>query len=217
MYKLDLHTHSSLSYDGGISRKQYKRLLENGVLDAVAITDHNETRLARELNSELGDKIIVGEEIKTLDGEIIGLFLKKTIKPGLTAIDTIAQIREQEGLVYIPHPFEKGRDSLQEDVLDTIIKDVDIIETFNARAVLRGRQAMAEKFVVENNLAVASSSDAHCIWGLGTALNLIQALPENKSLVKNLKSSTMQRGFAPFYSLLCPGINKIKNKIFLGV
>ena len=108
-YKIDLHTHSIISYDGGITEKQYRKILEMGILDYVAITDHNETRFAGIMQKKFGDKIIIGEEIKTKEGEIIGLFLKKTIASGQSTEETAAAIHLQGGLVYIPHPFETRR------------------------------------------------------------------------------------------------------------
>lgn len=215
-YKVDLHTHSTASFDGGITKKQYKDILQNNTLDFVAVTDHNQTVFARELRDSLGDRIIVGEEIKSKDGEVVGLFLKKTIRPGLSAVDTIREIKEQDGLVYIPHPFEKGRDSLPEDVLTEIVKGVDIVEAFNARGLLRGRQKEVEKFAVEKNVAIAASSDAHCRLGVGTAFSIINSPPDKSTLPGLLKKGHFQRRHADLISYLCPAVNKVKNSIFLS-
>lgn len=217
MYKIDLHTHSSTSHDGGIKKKQYISLLERSVLDCVAITDHNDTSFARSLYNELGKKIIVGEEIKTREGEIIGLFLSKTLQPGLTARETISEIQGDGGLVYIPHPFEKKRFSLQEETLRSIIEDVDIIEVFNGRGIFRGKPDETSNIAINENLAMASSSDSHCIQGIGTAYSIIRDFPDKNTLVGMLKESMFQKKYAPLYSLLCPGFNKLKNNLFLGV
>lgn len=217
MYKVDLHTHSIISHDGGISKKQYARLLEEGIIDCIAITDHNETSFARALNDTLGQKIIIGEEIKTLEGEIIGLYLTKTISPGLSAQETISQIKNDGGLVYIPHPFEIGRDSLQEEDLKTIIKDVDIIEVFNGRGILRGKPQIAYKLALTEKAAMASSSDAHCRMGIGTSFSVTKQFPTKETLLKLLMEAELQQKHAPMISLLCPGINKVKNKLVLGV
>jgi Predicted metal-dependent phosphoesterases (PHP family) len=74
MYKVDLHTHSIASPDGSLNEDNYRKMLETGRLDCIAVTDHNTIAFAKELHANLGDRIIVGEEITTLDGEIIGLF-----------------------------------------------------------------------------------------------------------------------------------------------
>src|SRR5579859_2648799 len=96
-YKIDLHTHSIVSYDGGIREDEYKKLLTNNVIDFVAITDHNEIRFALMMQRRYGEQIIVGEEIMTAEGEIIGLFLKERIEPGLPVEETIQAIRMQRG------------------------------------------------------------------------------------------------------------------------
>src|ERR1039457_5438980 len=104
MFKVDLHTHSPASPDGGISADQYIEAISTGVLDCVAITDHNRINFAKKLNHSVGDKIIIGEEIMTSGGEIIGLYRNEQVPANLTPIDTIRIIKDQGGLVYIPHP-----------------------------------------------------------------------------------------------------------------
>ncbi|MCA9330415.1 PHP domain-containing protein, partial [Candidatus Saccharibacteria bacterium] len=117
MYKVDLHTHSQASPDGGITAEQYAHVLSTGLLDMIAITDHNSIAYAQEVQKQLGDKIIVGEEIMTNDGEIVGLFLTQVIEPGLSAQETCRRIKAQHGLVYIPHPFETVRKGLHPEKL----------------------------------------------------------------------------------------------------
>src|SRR3989337_574007 len=125
-YKIDLHTHSIISHDGGLSAEHYTNIIEKRILDFIAITDHNETRFARIMQQKLGQRIIVGEEIGTTEGEIIGLFLQNTIPGGLTPEKTVQEIKAQNGLVYIPHPFETFRKGLQRDTLERIVKYIDI-------------------------------------------------------------------------------------------
>ena len=216
-YKIDLHTHSIISHDGGLKKKHYGNLLKNGILDCIAITDHNETSFARSLNSEFGDKIIVGEEITTIDGEIIGLFLNKTIPKGLSAQETAFLIHEQGGLVYVPHPFETFRAGIRLNILDAIIKDIDIIEVFNARGYLRGKSLDAHEFSTRSDIVMSASSDAHCKTGIGSAYSIVEHLPNKNSLVKLLKSVNLVEEYAKWYSYFCPSFNKIKNKLVLGV
>ncbi len=216
-YKIDLHTHSIISHDGGIRKIQYRHLLEKKVLDCIAITDHNETSFAKTMHEELGERIIVGEEIESSDGEIIGLFLSKTVPAGLSAEETVNQIKNDGGLVYIPHPFEKARHSLQEDVLKTIIKDVDIIEAFNGRGVFRGKSRLARHIAISENIAMAASSDAHCKIGIGKTFSITKQLPTKDSLKKLLREGKLQKKYAPFVSLFCPAFNKMKNRLILEV
>ncbi len=111
MFKVDLHTHSVASPDGGLTAQDYLQFLEKKDLQVIAITDHDTITFASDLQAQLGVRIIVGEEITTTEGEIIGLFLSKGIPPGLSPEETIHRIRRQNGLVYIPHPFETVRKS----------------------------------------------------------------------------------------------------------
>lgn len=215
MIKIDLHTHSTISPDGAgsITASDFERLLKQGVLDCIAITDHNETSLAQIMHKKLGDKIIVGEEITSTDGEIVGLFLKKTIPPGLSAKQTIKAIREQSGLVYIPHPFEIFRKGLQKEVLETIINDIDILEVFNGRGRMRGKPKESEEFAKKYNLVKAASSDAHGFYGIGRTFSIIEKIPDKNSLKKLLSKGSLQKKHAPLWTYLYPLVNMIKNKL----
>lgn len=211
-YKIDLHTHSIISQDGGITEAQYAHLLHNSALDYIAITDHNETKIAKQLAKKFGDKIIIGEEISTKDGEIIGLFLQETIPQGLTAQQTVQQIHQQKGLVYIPHPFEIFRHGLKLITLEQIKNEIDIIEVFNARARWRGKSNLALDFAQKYKIPLAASSDAHGQKGVGTSFSIINDIPSAQNLPNLLKKGELQKKFAPIITYLYPSVNKIKNK-----
>jgi predicted metal-dependent phosphoesterase TrpH len=213
-YKIDLHTHSIISQDGGITRDQYAYLLKKEILDCIAITDHNETKFAINLAKEYGKKIIVGEEISTSEGEMTALFLQKTITKGLTAKETAKKIHEQDGLVYIPHPFEIFRNGLKKKTLDAIISEIDIIEVFNARAKWRGKSGQALSFAQKYNLAQAASSDSHCLQGMGSSFSIISEIPTRNSLINLLTKGQLRKKFAPAFTYLYPTINKIKHLFF---
>lgn len=211
-YKIDLHTHSIISHDGGITADQYRYLLEKGILDIIAITDHNETKLAIEMAKRFGEKIIVGEEISTKDGEMIGLFLQRTVAANLSPEETTRQIHEQGGIVYIPHPFEIFRQGLQDSSLQKIISNIDLIEVFNARSKWRGKTSQALAFAQKYRKAMASSSDSHCRQGMGSSYSIISEIPTRKTLVNLLVEGELRKKFAPAFTYLCPAINKIKHK-----
>lgn len=215
MLRIDLHTHSIISHDGGISADEYEMVINSGILDCLAITDHNETRFARIMQKKLGDRIIVGEEISTIEGEIIGLYLKETI-PGESSVEeAIANIKRQGGLVYLPHPFETFRKGIQQDSLHLIQKDIDIVEIWNGRGRFRGKPKQAEQLALDNALPQAASSDAHGRRGLGHTYSLISEIPSRKTLPQLLRDGTLERQYAPIYTFLYPFINRIKNKIVL--
>lgn len=215
MLKIDLHTHSIISHDGGIASDEYELLLNSGKLDCIAITDHNETRFARNMHKKLGDRIIVGEEISTKEGEIIGLFLKETIPGGGSIDEAIANIKLQGGIVYLPHPFETFRKGIQQEVVDRIKGDIAIVEVWNGRGRFRGKPKQAEQFAIKNDLPQAASSDAHHRRGLGHTYSLISEMPTRTSLEKLLRNGGLEKKYAPFYTFFYPAIYRIKNKIVL--
>lgn len=213
MLKIDLHTHSDASPDGGITLRQYRTALENGLLDYIAITDHNRIDFATRAKLEMGDRIIVGEEIMTTDGEIVGLFLETGVRPGQTPEATVQDIKAQGGLVYIPHPFETIRKGLHPATLERIQDAVDIIEVCNGRAFLQNRSEQALVWAKLNNVAKAASSDAHGSRGLGRTYTVIPEQPERDTLPGLLNRGNLHTRRPAMRSLLYPKYHKAKKKI----
>lgn len=213
MIKIDLHTHSIISPDGAgsITESDFDKYLTDGVLDCIAITDHNEVRFAQMMQKKWGEKIIIGEEITTADGEMIGLFLKQKIEPGFSAKETAKKIHDQGGFVYIPHPFETLRKGMQEEVLVTLIDDIDIFEVFNGRGKWRGKTKEAHMFAQKYNLVGAASSDAHGHRGIGKTFSIIGKMPTRSTLVTLLKNGTLEKTYAPFVAYLYPITNRLKS------
>lgn len=209
MCKVDLHTHSILSHDGGIDEAEYRKILEKGILDCVAITDHNEVAFAQKLHAKLGEKIIVGEEIATSQGQLIGLFLQKLVPKGLTARKTGLAIRKQGGFVYIPHPFEMIRNGVAKETLEEIIDLVDILEVFNSRTIKSEKSDQAYDFAKRNDFAMASSSDAHGYSGLGVAYSILHTMPTQKNLMSLLTNAIYKRQRATLLSRMTPVLNKL--------
>jgi predicted metal-dependent phosphoesterase TrpH len=212
-FKVDLHTHSIVSPDGGITEKQYKQLLDEHILDVIAVTDHNRMDFALDLHQRLGDKIIVGEEILTSDGEMIGLFLQREIVAGLSAKETATQIKKQGGIVLIPHPFETLRHGISGYVLESIHEDVDAMEVFNSRSMEPATREVALQFVHKHGIVGVADSDAHCQLGIGTTYNIIDKIPDVKSLVHLLQTGERVEQVAPWLSFLCPAINKLRKRL----
>jgi predicted metal-dependent phosphoesterase TrpH len=212
-YKVDLHTHSTASHDGGISTEQYKKVLDMGILDFVAITDHNSIDAALKIQSELGEKIIVGEEIMTSAGEIIGLYLEEAIPSGLSPEQAITQIKEQNGIVYIPHPFETIRKGLHPQVLEEIVKYIDIIEVCNGRAFAQDRSQQTVVWARINQIPGAASSDAHGYHGLGKTYSKVSAVPTRENLVSLISSCIPNAERPKLRAILYPKLNKVKKKL----
>jgi predicted metal-dependent phosphoesterase TrpH len=209
MYLTDLHTHSIASYDGGITLKQYKKCLEAGALNYIAITDHNRIDFALRAQNQLGEKIIVGEEIMTNQGEVIGLYLKKVIPPGLELLEAIELIKEQKGLVYAPHPFETIRKGVQEEDLLKVIDKVDIIEAFNGRAFAQNNSEKVLVFAKGHNLPCAASSDAHGLKGLSKTYMALSNVPTAENLTRLITSGKITYTKPGFRAILYPSYNKL--------
>lgn len=170
MLKADLHVHTRYSSDCLTSiEKTIATCLKRG-LECIAVTDHNEIRGALMLQEKAPFKVIVGEEIRTDRGEIIGYFLTRPVKPGLSPARTVEQIRDQGGLVCIPHPFDRLRKSrLDFEALQEIEKEIDIIEVFNSRNIFRDDNLKSREYAIARGKMVSVGSDAHWPWEIGQA------------------------------------------------
>jgi predicted metal-dependent phosphoesterase TrpH len=143
------------------------RCLEMG-LDCIAVTDHNTTKGALKVRDLAPFPVIVGEEIKSLGGEIIGLFLRKEIPKSLPSLETVQRIKEQGGLVAIPHPFDHFRRSvIKRSALEEILPYVDIVEAFNARNTLQRDNRKALELALQHDILTSAVSDSHTLVELG--------------------------------------------------
>lgn len=213
MFKIDLHTHSSASKDGGITADQYAHAISTNVLDMIAVTDHNQIDFARHLQERFGDRVIVGEEIMSTGGEIIGLYLHKRVPPRLSPLETIKHIKDQGGIVYIPHPFESIRKGLHPGVMEELVKHLDIIEICNGRAFLQNRSAQALVWAKLNHVVGAASSDAHGVRGLGRTYTDVPELPSKQTLVELLAKGVPVTSRPSMRALLYPKYNHLRRKV----
>lgn len=212
-YKVDLHTHSIASPDGSLGSGHFQKAFDDRMVDYIAITDHNRIDYALLMRQEFGDRIIVGEEIMTDRGEIIGLFLTEPIAPELSLAATVAKIKEQNGLVYIPHPFETVRHGLHPADLEDIEGLVDIIEVCNGRTFAQNRAAQAVVWAKLNNTAGAASSDAHGFKGLGKTYTRISEAPTRANLVEQLLAGTPITDRPGLRALLYPKYNRLRKRL----
>lgn len=213
MFKVDLHTHSVASPDGGITREQYLKLLEDKTLDYIAVTDHDTIDFALKLQADVGERIIVGQEVTTTQGELIGLFLTKKVTPRRSLLETAQAIKDQGGLVYVPHPFETVRKGVKEIDLDTIADFVDIVEVYNGRAVAQNKGPQATVWARLQQKATAASSDAHGVKGVGTAYSVIEKPASAHSLAPQLNTAHKQMSRPPMHTLLYPKLHRLRRKL----
>jgi hypothetical protein len=168
--KADLHAHTHFSRDALTSVETFARRYERAGIDCVAVSDHNNIDGALAVREIAPFRVIVSEEIKSSEGEIIGLFLQDAIRKGLTPEDTVRAIREQGGLVLIPHPYDRLRRSvLREQAIRRIMKDIDIIEVFNSRTTLRADLDRSRRLAEAHGKLVSAATDAHTPWEIGLA------------------------------------------------
>jgi predicted metal-dependent phosphoesterase TrpH len=180
-YKVDFHSHTGHSKD---SLCPASALLDAAVrrgLAGLAVTDHDTldgapqamALVRRDPERYRGLTILPGEEVKTREGELIGLFIRETIPRGLTPEETIRRIRDQGGLVLVPHPFDRVRGSrLRAEALERVAAvagQIDAIEVFNARTTLVGDNHRAVDFARQRGLLQVAGSDAHVPWEVGHA------------------------------------------------
>jgi hypothetical protein len=170
---VDLHMHTDHSYDCATPVEVLLATARAQELGAIAVTDHNEISGALEAQAqaqEAGVKVIVGEEVKTAgQGEVIGLFIKEKIPAGLTLEETVAEIKRQGGLVYVPHPFDRMHSVPDYEHLLKILDDVDAIEIFNPRVAIGAFNEEAARFAAKYRIIAGAGSDSHVAQGLGSA------------------------------------------------
>jgi glycosyltransferase involved in cell wall biosynthesis len=169
---VDLHMHTDHSHDCVTPVEVLLATARERKLGAIAVTDHNEISgalAARDKAAEYGVKVIVGEEVKTADqGEVIGLFIEEKIPRGMSLEETIAEIRRQGGLVYVPHPFDRLHSVPDYEHLLAVVGEVDAIEVFNPRIAIPAWNEEAVRFAGKYRIPGGAGSDAHVAQGLGT-------------------------------------------------
>jgi predicted metal-dependent phosphoesterase TrpH len=186
---VDLHCHSSASFDSLSKPADLVRNAGRFGLTHLAITDHERidgAQRARDVAPD-GVSIIVGEEVRTSGGDLLGLFLERPVPPGMSPAETAAAIHEQGGLVGLPHPFDRFRSSggagAAADALVFLVAAIDFVEVHNARAMGRANERAA-LFATEHGLPGVASSDAHSLMEVGVAYTV---LPRSFSTAAELR------------------------------
>jgi len=169
--RVDLHSHTMWSGDSTTTPDEIEQAVLESGLDVVCITDHHATNGAVQLAGRLPCRVVVGEEMRTHAGEIIGLFLTERIPFGTPPAEAAQAIRDQGGIVYIPHPFDPMRRNLAEPALQALTDAglVDAIEVINAKTSLSSLNRRAAEFAATHGLAAGAGSDAHVPLALGAA------------------------------------------------
>jgi predicted metal-dependent phosphoesterase TrpH len=194
---IDLHCHTSASFDSLASPASIVWAAARRGLTHLAITDHDTidgALRARDVAPE-GLTVIVGEEIRTADGDLVAAFLERSIPPGLPAIDAVAAVREQGGLVGIPHPFDRFRGSIARGAmlgrpgLLALASIVDWIETWNARLIVGDGNARAAELAREAGVPGVAVSDAHSVPEVAVAYTVLDAGAGDPSTPRGLRTA----------------------------
>jgi predicted metal-dependent phosphoesterase TrpH/glycosyltransferase involved in cell wall biosynthesis len=191
----DLHMHTSWSHDCAIEVADLLAHAESEGLGAIAVTDHNVFGGASEAAAAATSlTVIPGEEIKTDgQGEVIGLYLSKEIPSGMSFADTIAAIREQDGVVYVPHPFDRMHSIPDAATLRRHLGDIDVLEVYNARLLFEAYNDEALRFARKYDLTMGAGSDAHVLQGVGTGALRMRAFDDREEFLVSLRSAQVLR------------------------
>jgi len=168
MLKADFHMHTHFSPDSEMAPEQLVRRCKKVGLTCIAVTDHNTTEGAFVVRELADFRVIIGEEVGTSEGEVTGLFLEETIPRGLTPLETAKRIKDQGGLVSLPHPFDRfRREVITRPGLEEVLPFADIVEVFNSRNNLDADNRKAYEFAEKHGLLTSGVSDAHTTIELG--------------------------------------------------
>lgn len=166
MLRVDLHLHSQYSHDGRSSLRELVERAQECGLDRLALTDHNVIEGALALAELAPELAIVGEEAKTMEGEVIGLFIAKRVPPYRKAEEAMDMIHDMGGLVYVPHPLDRNRSHFRPERIVELANRIDIVETYNPWCDTAANRAAA-KLAEELGKVAATGSDSHAAHELG--------------------------------------------------
>jgi predicted metal-dependent phosphoesterase TrpH len=180
---VDLHCHTSASFDSLASPRAVVRAAASRGLTHLAVTDHDRLDGALEARQIVASEglpltVLVGQEIQTRQGDLIGVFLDRPIRSGLDAFEAIQEVRAQGGLVGIPHPFDRFRGSLLgSGGVDGLAPLVDWVESHNARIMIGSGNQRAAEFAAVHRLPGIAVSDAHSVLEIGVAYVALDGNP----------------------------------------
>jgi len=214
LLKADFHIHTKYSMDCHNELEDIVKRCQKLGLTCIAIADHDAVEGGLELQKIAPFKVIVAEEIQTYNGEVMGMFLKKRIASGIPIEKAIAAIKEQGGLVNIPHPFDPMRGlRLNADEFEKLAPQIDLIEVFNARVPTTQTNIKAANFAKEHNLPGTAGSDSHSIVEMGSVAVTMNDFSTPAEFLVALRTATIEGKRASPFVHFHSTVAKIK-KIF---
>ena len=202
--RVELHLHTCASKDSLVQPKKLLEHCDRVGIDRVAITDHNSIAGALVAKALAPERVIVGEEIHTTQGELLGYFMTEFVPGGLEPIETIQRLRAQGAVISVAHPFDKTRGpQWTDDQLMAIIPLVDAIETFNARCLTNQPNEMAAAFAREHRLLETVGSDAHTLKEVGRASLNMPPFTDPASFLESLRFAQRHTRLSSWVVHLC--------------
>lgn len=212
LIRVELHLHTCFSKDSLVTPERLLVHCEKIGLDRFAVTDHDEIEGAFVLKAMAPERVIVGEEIITTQGELIGYFMSEWVPPGLEPMDAIGRLRAQGAVISVAHPFDTVRSQhwSEEDLL-AIAPYVDAVETFNARCLNNKPNDQATAFARVNGLLGTVGSDAHSLWEIGRATLRLPDFNNAAGFLQSLPNAQpMTRLSPPFVHLFSRYASAVK-------
>ncbi len=200
MLRVEFHCHTIFSPDSLSRPEDILTVCRRRGIDRLVITDHNTIAGALAAQALDPDRVIVGEEIMTTEGELLAAFVKEEIPPGLAPLEAIARLREQDAFISVSHPFDhwrKGHWKLPH--LLEIIPLVDAIETFNARSMWPTANRQAKDFARQENIPATVGSDAHALFEIGKATMILPDFNDAESLRQSLPHAQYKTSLSAYW------------------
>jgi predicted metal-dependent phosphoesterase TrpH len=191
LIRADLHVHSSASFDCTVSPEQVEARCRRLGLAPVFLTDHDSIEGALRLRATT--RVVVGEEVMTTAGELIGLFLQERVPAGLAPMAAAAEIKKQGGLVYLEHPYDPFRRHLSEAAIEALADLIDIVEVFNGRSDDKANQR-AEDLCATLGAAPGAGSDAHRIGEIGSVYVEMEDFDGASDFLAKLRNGKIVKG-----------------------
>ncbi|HMK09516.1 MAG TPA: PHP-associated domain-containing protein [Anaerolineales bacterium] len=191
MWNVELHCHTYWSKDSLASPRALLAACRRRGIDRLAVTDHNSLGGAREAAALAPDLFIVGEEILTTEGELLGYFLTEEVPPHLSPQETIDRLRRQGAVISVSHPYDLARHGWREEILRPLLPQLDALEAFNARTYSAKPNAQAAALAAEHGLPGLAGSDAHAPFEIGRGLTQLEPFHDAESFRRSLAAARL--------------------------
>lgn len=200
-----IHVHTDYSPDSNISLESLAKFAREEEFGCIAVTDHDTIEGALRFRSMTDVCVVIGEEVSTSDGHLIGLFLEETVRPGMSALETAKAIRGQGGIVLLPHPFVKAFGCGLQQVAYEIAEFVDAVEVFNSQNLSRKADRQAERFAAETGLPRFVGADSHMSTSIAPTYQTMGEFSGPREFLRALETSELEIRRHPVTYFLATG------------